>query len=260
MDSLIDDSTGRDVLFPAGFGQGYDPSQYVPTMFASPAELKLIPRSEWDARIDEQEAQQSSLEHMRDRAPGGMPTLDQNGQGFCWAYSVTRSVMYSRLVMNQPLIRLSAHSVACKIKNFKDEGGWCGLSQQFIKENGVCDVSAWPEKSMSRSNDTPAAWANAKKYKIEEDWVDLARDVYDRNLTFDQVATCLLLNVPVVCDWNWWGHSTLMMRLVRIEAGSYGLRGDNSWTDQWGDRGKFTVQGSRAIPDGAIATRAVTVS
>ncbi|HEY1191068.1 MAG TPA: hypothetical protein VGE74_25770 [Gemmata sp.] len=256
---LITDATGSDALFPAQFGRGHDPGQVVPRMFAPPADLRLIPRSEWDARIDEQEAQQSSLEHMRDRAPGGMPTLDQNGQGYCWAYSVTRSVMYARLVANLPLVRLSAHSVGCKIKNFRDEGGWCGLSQQFIKENGVCDVSAWPEKSMSRANDTPAAWENAKRYRIEEDWVDLAKEVWNRGLTFDQVATCLLLNVPVVCDFNWWGHSVIATRLVRVEAGSYGLRIDNSWTDQWGDRGKATLQGSRAIPDGAVATRSVAL-
>lgn len=257
---LIDHTTDNDFLFPARFGRGYDPSQRVPQMFAPPSEMVLIPRSEWDSRIDEQEARKSSLEHMRDRAPGGMPTLDQNGQGFCWAYSVTRSVMYSRLVMGAPLVRLSGHSVACKIKGFRDEGGWCGLSQQFIKENGVCDVSAWPEKSMSRANDTPAAWESAKQYRIEEDWVDLAAQVWDRNLTFDQVATCLLNNIPVVCDFNWWGHSVIATRLVRVERGSYGLRIDNSWTDQWGDRGKGTLQGERAIPDGAVATRSVVAA
>ena len=257
---LIHDATSPDILYPKGLGRGYDPSQVVQSMFASPSEMKLIPRSEWDARIDEQEAQESSLEHMRDRQPNGMPTLDQNGQGFCWAYSVTRSVMYARMVANLPLVRLSGHSVACKIKNFRDEGGWCGLSQQFIKETGVCDVTAWPEKSMSRANDRAEAWENASRYRITEDWVDLAKDVWARNLTFDQVATCLLNNIPVVCDWNWWGHSTFMMRLVRVEKGSYGLRGDNSWTDAWGDRGKFTVQGDRAIPDGAVATRTVDMS
>lgn len=52
----------------------------------------------------------------------------------------------------------------------------------------------------------------------------------------------------------------LATRLVRVEAGSYGLRIDNSWTDQWGDRGKATLQGARAIPDGAVATRAITVA
>lgn len=262
-DLIIDDGADPDLLFPKAHARGLVPrdySQYPAGMFAPPSEMRRIPRSEWDARIDEQERLGSSLEHVRMTAANGsmMPALDQNGQGFCWAYSTGATVMLSRAAANQPHVRLSPHGVACKIKGFRDEGGWCGLSAKFARETGYPSVAAWPEKSMSRANDNPATWADAARHKVTEDWVDLTRSVYDQNLTFDQVATCLLTGVPVAVDFNWWSHSVCAIRLVRVEAGSYGLKILNSWTDSWGDRGTGVLRGSRAVPDGAIATRVTT--
>lgn len=257
---VIDHATSNDVLFPPGFGRGYDPSQRtacpVP-MGDLPSEMKLIPRSEWDARIKEQEELQSSLEHLRNRAgPNGghIPSLDQNGQGFCWMYSVTMTVMLQRAVAGLPYVRLSAHAGACKVMNFQNRGGWCGLGAKFIRENGQAPVSHWPEKSMSRQYDTAATWAEAAKYKITEDWVEIGKAVYDQNLTVDQLATCLLLNIPCAIDYNEWGHSICALRWVKIEAGSYGPRIINSWTDQWGRNGIADIQRGWTV-DGAVATR-----
>lgn len=254
---IIDESTDNDRLFPPGVGRGYDPNQVVPCMFAPPSEMPLIPRSEWSDRIKEQEKEQSSLWHLRQRAANGqqMPTLDQNGQGFCWAYSVTRCVMYDRAKANLPYKRLSAHAVACKVKNFRDEGGWCGLSAQFIRANGVPTTEHWAEKSMSRSNDNAATWQNAKLHRITEDWVDLASAVYDQNLTFDQVISCLLSNIPCALDFNWWSHSVCGIQAVEPERGDFGIKIDNSWTDGWEDQGTGILRGSRAVPDGALAIR-----
>ncbi len=261
--SIIDDSTSNDILYPKGFKTGYDPDQVEKGWFqALPSEIKIIPRSDWDARIDDQEKYRSSLWHLRQTAANGsqMPTLDQNGQGYCWAYSTTRTVMYDRVRANLPYRRLSAHAVAWKVKGGKDQGGWCGLSAKYIRENGVPDVDHWKEKSMSSSNDTAETWANAAQHKITEDWVDLTRDLYDQNLSFDQLATCLLMNIPCAVDFNWWGHSVCAIRLVRVEAGSYGIGIDNSWTDSWESNGYGILRGNKAIPDGAIATRVTVAS
>lgn len=267
MPSIIDDSTNNDVLFPKGFGQGFDPSQVVPNQFPqafgdAPSELKIIPRSEWSARIKEKNERKASLYHLRQIAANGqqMPTLDQNGQGYCWAYSTTRCVMYQRALMNQPYVRLSAHAVGCKVKNFKDEGGWCGLSAKFIKENGVPSIAHWPEKSMSRSNDRYEVWENAKGNRITEDWIDVAKAVYDQNLTVDQIATCLLLDIPVAADFDWWSHSVCLTELVEVESGSFGFRIDNSWTDNWEDMGTSILRGSKMVPMGAVAIRSINAS
>lgn len=266
MPSIIDDTTNNDVLFPAGYGRGCVPRDYSVqprTTFAPPKDMPLIPRSEWDARIKEQEETQSSLEHIRMRgANGGMiPSLDQNGQGYCWAYSVTGTVMLCRARDNQPYVRLSAHGVACKVKGFKDEGGWCGLSAEFIRSKGIPPVDVWPEKSMDRANDNSATWERAKLFMITEDWVDLdVPHVADQNLTEDQIATLLLTNQPCALDFAWWGHSVCGIRWVKVESGSYGIKILNSWGDQWEDNGMSILRGEKMKPMGAVCTRVTKAS
>src|SRR5206468_3151790 len=135
-----------------------------------------------------------------------------------------------------------------------------------------------------------ASLANAALHKVTAGWVDLASAPYDRNLTFDQVGTLLLSNVPVVSDYNWWGHSVCAMDLVNGTqmrdntrdpssgkkaalrvfdeiwgmndpvTGGYGVRILNSWGDGWSDHGMGLLSSSKAVPNGAVAPRVVTAS
>lgn len=254
----IDDSTKQHRHSPRLYRKGYvkrDYAIYPEEMFASPEEIPLIPDNEWQARIKEQEEQESSLEHMWRRK--NLKHLDQNGQGFCWMYSVCHTVMMAMVRDNQEVKRLSAHAAACKVKNFRDEGGWCGLGAKFLRENGCPTVETWKEKSMSRQYDNPATWEEASKYKITEDYVDLTRDVWGQNLKYNQVITCLLMNIPCALDFNWWGHSVCGVRAV-WKNGRAVPRILNSWAG-WGDNGFSDLEGSRAVPDGAVATRSTIV-
>ncbi len=270
-DFVVDDSTPNDLLF--NFrdhtgelkGRGYEERDFrvhPVEMFDPPSDIGIIPESDWSELIKKKEAEKSCLSHIRDRANNGQPfdALDQNGQGFCWYYSTTSCVMLLRAINNQPYVRLSAHAGACIIKNFRNEGGWCGLSAERQKSHGTPSVEFWPEKSMSRSNDKPETWANAALHKVSEDWIDIARPVYDRNLTFQQLATCLLLNIPCAVDFNWWGHSVCAMDLVEVEKGSFGIRILNSWTNSYGDRGTSVIRGNKAYPNGAVALRVTGAS
>ncbi len=264
MPSVIDHTTSNDILFPKNFARGFDPSQ-VPAVTPnmqhlfgdSPDQLKIIPASEWDARFDEQEALQSSVEHVRMRGDHGkmISALDQNGQGYCWAYSTTGAVMMLRALANLPHVRLSGHAIGCQIKSYRDEGGWGALSADFVQKNGVPSVQFWKEKSMSRSNDTPEMKANSLEHLVTEDWSDQSQSPYDRNLTQEQYATLLFNNIPVISDFNWWSHSVLAIRWCRISKGSWGPKILNSWTDSWEDHGMSILQGSHGRPDGAVALR-----
>lgn len=262
---IIDDSTSPDLLFPASHSRGYverdfriDPVE----MFANPSDMKLIDKSEWSARIKERKEQKSGLRDIRKTMANGAKhkSLDQNGQGYCWAYSIGSVIMFARGKNNLPYQRLSPHAVACKIKNFQDQGGWCGLSAKFARETGYPTEQFWPQKSMARGNDNAATWADAAKHKITNDWVDLAKPVYDQNLTFGQVVTRLLNNDPVAVDFNWWGHSVCAIDVDEVEPGSFALVIINSWTDQWGDEGEGLLRGNKALPDGAVAVSSVTVA
>jgi hypothetical protein len=107
---------------------------------------------------------------------------------------------------------------------------------------------------MSRKYDTAENWAEAAKYRITEDFVDVSRAVYDQNMTWNQVVSCLLQNVPVVLDYNWWGHSVCGVD-VDVLDGEVVVDIDNSWTEAWGDKGTGKLRGGRKIPDGGVATR-----
>lgn len=255
---------------PDGFRAGAEPRDYnefPDEMMQSPSEMTLIPRSEWDARFDEDNATSASMEHI---FLGGTAlnrpsfvNLDQNGHGYCWAYSSGHCVMLKRLASNLPYVRLNPHSVASIIKGGRDEGGWAGLSAMFVREHGIAiegeAVDQWPLHSRNTRRDTPQLRASMARFKIEEDWYDVSRREWDQKMTIDQIATQLMMNNPVAADFEWWSHSVALLRLVRIESGSWGWLMLNSWRG-WGHHGLAVIRESEMMPMGAVAIRTTTMS
>jgi hypothetical protein len=279
---VIDDSNYRefigDVVVDGQIkSRGLVPRDYAKQPYGSiagvkpfdPHDIKIIPRNEWSSRIKDKQQAESQLSDFRLRGDSGqmVRSLDQNGQGYCWAYSTTGCAMLARMVANEPHVRFSAHAVACVIKNFRDEGGWGALSLDFLIKRGVPSVEFWPEKSMSHQYNNDATWENAAQYKCSEGWTDLTRAAYDRELTQDQVMSCLLQNIPVVGDFNWWGHSVALMDAIEYDTSlslsdenRWGVRLLNSWSDRWSDRGMGLLRGRKAIPNGAVALRVMGAS
>ena len=189
--------------------------------------------------------------------PNGTLVTRRNGSvlisGNCWGHSTVGCVQAIRALDNQPYIPLSAYMVCAIIKKGRNEGGWCGLSAKFLREVGVVPQSVWPQGDRNTSRDTPAVREAAAKFKVTEDWVDLTRDIYDQNLSFDIVASLLLSNIPVAGDFNWWSHSVMLCDVVEVESGSFGIRFRNSWGDSYGSLGFGVLQGSKANTNGAVA-------
>jgi hypothetical protein len=210
-----------------------------------------------------------------------IPSTDQNGQGYCWFYGAIGALQCVRARMNLPYRQLSGHAGGCKIKKFRDEGGWGALGVEFLLEHGCPDTDHWPEKSMSRSHDTPATWENAKLYKADMVVADLASPVYNRDLSYGQQLTVLLNGGCTVDDYDWQGHCTFgcdvvngatQRGIVRGEAGKIpdlaefdkmfamndpvtrglGKRSRNSWSERYGDRGYYVLTGSKAVGSNSV--------
>lgn len=266
----IDEPKGRDLdmLFPKG--KTFDLVKrdfllFPQTMFSPPSEMKIIEVHEWDARFDEQEELKSSLEHIYLSGPNGTPAfvnLDQGTEGYCWIYSCVQSMLMDRLRRNLPFIRLNPHSAGAIIKKGANEGGWCGEGADFLTKIGCSPEGngsgQWPKWSRDyRRLYNEAMKAEMAKYRIDEQWVDLSRPVWGRNLMMDAVATCGFLNIPGPRDYNWWGHSVCGFRWVRIERGSWGQMILNSWLD-WGRFGLAVLRGNKSRCDGAMAIRSTS--
>lgn len=259
---LIDDSTPDDGLLNPVVdgepkGRGYvdrDYALYPVEMFDPPGDMPLIPRSEWSARIKEQEEQKSRISDILLAA--GIPSMDQGQSNYCWAHSTVGCVQALRAMMNVPYVPLSAYAVASTIMKGANDGGWSGLSAKFVRETGVPSQRTWPQGQFRGTLDR----ADAALHKTSEEWTDLTRSVYDQDLSFDQLATCLLSNIPCPMDMNWWRHAIMACDLVEVEPGSFGIRIRNSWGPSWGEQGFGVLRGSKAIPDGALAIRVTGAS
>ena len=227
------------------------PVGYLPC--AKPFDIPLIPESEWAERLSARIANKAQLSDIRNRGMNGqpIPSRDQNGRGYCWFHSGVSCNLLVRAINNQPYVDLSAYSGACIIKGYRDEGGWGSEGVEWQAENGCASSKFWPQQSVARSNDTPEMRANAKLHRITE-WMDL------EPRSKSQLVTCLLLNIPVVVDYNWWSHSVCAMDLVSLNP--FRIRIWNSWGDEWSENGTGILEGNRAIPDGAIAPRVVVAA
>lgn len=232
-------------------------------------ELPLIPWAEMPERIAEMVASKSQLSDIRNRGNNGqmIPSLNQGSEGFCWMYSGTSAAMLLRARSGLPHVRLSGHAGGCIIKNFRNQGGWGAQGMEFLMQRGQPSVEFWPERSMARSNDNPRTWENAARHKILEGFIDLDDAVYDRNLSWQQVLTCLLCRIPLTMDFSWWRHSVCGMDAVDVnpskpatDPNRYGVRIWNSWGDGYGTKGTAVLTGSKARPDGATAPRAIVLA
>lgn len=263
-----DDHLPSDMMFPAHAAFGLiarDYDQFPEAMFAAPSEMGVIPESEWDARFDEQERLKSSLEHIYLSGPNGTPAfvnLDQGQEGYCWIYSVGHSLMIDRLKRNLKQVRLNPHSVGAIIKKGANQGGWCGEGADYVTRIGMAPEGTgqgeWPKWSRDiRRLDTPEMRESMARFKIDEQWTDVTRRVWDRNLTMAQVATSGFNNLPGPRDYHWWGHSVCGLRWVRIERGSWGQLILNSWKN-WGRYGLAVLRGNKAICNGGLSIRSTT--
>ncbi len=207
-------------------------------MRESPDKMELLDEANYDAAYDEAEAQQTSLEHMFLR--GGAPAflnLDQNGFPDCWAYSTGQGMMMDAMKQGIEIPRYAPTGVATMLR--QTNGGWCGLSKKFASDNGYPvegnGPGQWPALSR-KGKDTPELRAAMALHKVTKDWYDFGRKEYNQVLSQKQLHTMSNQANPCPADWMDYGHSMLLVRVVRIERGVWRPLVLNSWKG-WGYHG-----------------------
>ena len=247
---IIDDATGTDVTHDSKFGRGLiEAVGYRGTPAEPfPAEL-LIPRSEWEARIKEQEERKTRLSDLVNLA--GLPCKNQESTSFCWINAPTHCTEIVRVKQNQPMVILSPASAGAQITNYRNVGGWGREGLEWIVNYGVCPVANWPANALDRKYATPENKEIAKFYQVTEWW-----DLEPGNL--DQQISCLLLGLPIAVGQNYWSHEITQYEAIWLN-GTVAIRGRNSWGMSWGDKGYFIQQGSKMRADDAVTPR-VTIA
>jgi hypothetical protein len=249
---VIGDDNAHTVLNPPpGFSKGHEDRDYaadpVGANFATPPDDFLIDPSLWDDMIEEGDRNESSLMHMWLKAPGSKPP-NQNGTNYCWAFAAIDAVKAFLIRTGAGYIDLSPASVACKVKNFANQGGWDLQAVKYAAQHGVCECKYWPEYSRDRKYDNAESQENRKKYIIDK-WWDVPDD--DR---FAYKVSAMLRRYPMPSGYSWWGHETLGMWVAKVSnTGSLKQRYSFIDLNSWGaygpkNDGFFYLSGSKGTP------------
>lgn len=252
MEIIIDDSTPDHVYQPpAGYSTGLDLSLRTAAGYAGVAEpfpsSLLVPRSEWQARIQEMKDTKSRLSDLILNA--NLPCKDQNGTNYCWINAPTHCVEIVRLVQNQPMVLLSPASAGGPIKGWSNVGGWGKEGVEFIQQYGLVPVDKWPANAISRSYNTEENRKLAMNYRITEWW-----ELQPGNL--DELMSCLFHRIPVAVGYSWWSHEVIAIEPEWMD-GEICLRFRNSWGMNYGEKGFSILRGSKMLPNDAVAPRVV---
>lgn len=210
----------------------------------------LVPESEQPERLKEQKANRANLLHLREAKYDTLKSLNQGSHPLCWAFSSTKSAMYLMHTMNEELV-LSPWYTAGKANGWRNEGGWGSMSTEALAKIGGVLMEDCPD--FSRSFDTAANLEKAKARRVIE-WYD-GSESRDRNRQI--MISAFLLGLAPVLDLNWLGHSMCGCYLESINP--LVVYADNSWgaIDQYGPKGLYRLEGSRAIPDGIVVPRVI---
>lgn len=248
---VINDETPQQITDPQNHGRGLElalrgPSDYEYGAVADPfpAEL-LIPQSEWQARIQEMEQDQSRLSDLIRLTK--LPPKNQQQTNYCWINAPTHCCEIVRVQQNQPMVILSPASAGAQIMNYRNVGGWGKEGLEWIVSNGLVPVDKWPANAIDRQYSTAANKTLALSYRVDE-WTEL------KPRSMPQLMSMLLRRIPVAVGYNWWSHEVTACDPVWLD-GTAAIRIRNSW-GPWGDGNGFgIIQGSKCLPDDAVAPR-----
>jgi hypothetical protein len=206
----------------------------------------VIPRSDWDAMIDEKDAKKTWVDDYQWFAPH-----DQDGLPTCWANGPAHAGTTRRVMDGLPLVYLSACSAAQPISGGHSGGDEADAGEYFQKY-GAASVDVWPNNSTQSLSSDPKVQESRLHHKFYQ--------VYSLH-GFDEFATAMLLSFPMAVAFNWWSHVISGGRLLKGYKACY----RNNWGD-WGDKnrlgqpGYITMVEGHGTPDSGFCIGPLTMS
>lgn len=200
-----------------------------------------IPRHEWQARIEEGHAKKTFPIYHNLRKK--VPIKNQRKTNYCWINSVVGAIQAARAMSGLPTVALSSASAGAPGKGYQNVGGWTGEAITMIAKYGLVPETQWPNDAIESSY-FRGTRAVAQQYNIGQ-WFEL------RRRDFDELMTCLLLNIPVAVGLPWWGHSVWYS--APIWDGGPGVIDDNSWGPEWENKGRSILMEEKANAEEANA-------
>lgn len=228
--------------------------------YAGPMNMPVFTRKEIIERVRQREADGETLRQLcRD---SGLTPKNQGQTNLCWSNSSVHPAEIWRLVQGQPIVRLSAASVAAPLTGYRNVGGWPTQSLQFLVDVGAAPESLWPNNEVTTKRYETAEVAAARPlYRIRE-WYDAVDgEQMDAEERFLRMATLLVLGYPCSAAYNWMRHAVTPVDMILLPntADQLGVFCHNSGYGRDAN-GFTTLTGTRAIPDECLAPRSVTAS
>ncbi len=253
---IVDDSTDLSKLRTSD-GRGYilRPADEPPQGFMAPFDVPLIPEAEWPDLIADMNRTKSSLLDLCDEA--GVPPDHQGQTNFCAPYSVVDTVRILRVVQNQPVVKLSAASVAAPLNSYRNTGNWCSRSLAYLVQHGIDRLDHWPQNYYADGRYFRQDRVEIRQAYNVTEWYDGAKD---KALAFRQMMTCLLRRIPCSSAHMWMSHAiTPAKPLYDPKSRQFGFKARNSGYLR--DRtGHTVIMGARAYPDEFVAPRVAVAS
>lgn len=207
----------------------------------------IIPRNEWDARIEEKDRLKTWVDDYQWFAPH-----DQDGLPTCWANGPAHAGTTRRVMDGLPLVYLSACSAAVPISGGHSGGDEADAGELFLKR-GAASVDVWSNNDTSRSLDSDPKVVESRKHHM-------FYQVYSLH-GFDEFATAMLLGLPMAVAFNWWSH---VISGGRLKKGYHAVY-RNNWGD-WGDKnsqgfyGYVEMAEGHGTPDSGFCIGPLTMS
>jgi len=199
------------------------------------AGVRIIPRSEWPARLAALKAANAGiLPILYDR----LPCSDQASTNYCWANGPANCGATILYITGRGSYLLSAASIAGPITGYRNVGGWPKDAIDFMARKGAVRDSLWPNAAINSAYYNRAdVQADYPKHLVSSVIADLGQT----GPIFDETVTCVLLGCPVATSHDWWGHAVMAVGLDYVD-GTWYLIERNSWGMSFGDQGFFKLR------------------